>query len=54
MRDAGAYSYSDIDALVLVTYADQDFTPWIIERETVAASDWCTRRSFPDVREERS
>ena len=37
-----AYSYSDIDALVLVTYADQGFTPWIIERETVAANDWCT------------
>ena len=25
-----------------MTYADQGFTPRIIERETVAASDWCT------------
>lgn len=37
-----AYSYSDIDGLLLVTYADQGFTPFIIERATVAASDWCT------------
>jgi pimeloyl-ACP methyl ester carboxylesterase len=37
-----AYSYADIDGLVLVTWADQGFTPWIIERETVAANDWCT------------
>ena len=37
-----AYSYSDIDGLLLVTFADQGFTPWIIERATVAANDWCT------------
>jgi pimeloyl-ACP methyl ester carboxylesterase len=37
-----AYSYSDIDGLLLVTYADQGFTPFIIERATVAANDWCT------------
>jgi pimeloyl-ACP methyl ester carboxylesterase len=37
-----AYSYSDIDGLILVTYADQGFTPFIIERATVAANDWCT------------
>jgi pimeloyl-ACP methyl ester carboxylesterase len=38
-----AYSYADIDALVLMTWADQGFQPWIIERETMAANDWCTR-----------
>jgi pimeloyl-ACP methyl ester carboxylesterase len=37
-----AYSYADVDGLVLVTWADQGFTPWIIERETMAANDWCT------------
>jgi pimeloyl-ACP methyl ester carboxylesterase len=37
-----AYSYSDIDGLLLVTFADQGFTPFIIERATVAATDWCT------------
>jgi pimeloyl-ACP methyl ester carboxylesterase len=37
-----AYSYSDIDGLLIVTFADQGFTPWIIERSTVAANDWCT------------
>jgi len=38
-----AYSYSDIDGLLLVTFADQGFTPWIIERSNVAANDWCTQ-----------
>jgi pimeloyl-ACP methyl ester carboxylesterase len=38
-----AYSYSDIDGLLLMTYADQGFTPFIIERATVAAGDWCTQ-----------
>jgi pimeloyl-ACP methyl ester carboxylesterase len=37
-----AYSYSDIDALIVMTYADQGFTPWIIQRSAVAANDWCT------------
>jgi pimeloyl-ACP methyl ester carboxylesterase len=37
-----AYSYSDIDGLLLMTFADQGFTPFIIERATVAANDWCT------------
>jgi pimeloyl-ACP methyl ester carboxylesterase len=46
-----AYSYrdamgnSDINGLILVTYADQGFTPYIIERATVAANDWCTQSS---------
>jgi pimeloyl-ACP methyl ester carboxylesterase len=38
-----AYSYSDIDGLLLVTWADQGHTPFIIERATVAANDWCTQ-----------
>jgi len=37
-----AYSYHDIDGLILATWADQGFTPWIVERSTVAANDWCT------------
>jgi pimeloyl-ACP methyl ester carboxylesterase len=37
-----AGSYSDIDGLILVTWADQGHTPFIIERATVAANDWCT------------
>jgi pimeloyl-ACP methyl ester carboxylesterase len=38
-----AYSYEDIDGLILVTYADQGFTPYIIEKATLAANDWCTQ-----------
>jgi pimeloyl-ACP methyl ester carboxylesterase len=37
-----AYSYSDIDGLILVTWADQGQTPYIIERATLAANDSCT------------
>lgn len=37
-----AYSYHDIDGLILATWSDQGFTPWILERSTVAANDWCT------------
>jgi pimeloyl-ACP methyl ester carboxylesterase len=37
-----AGSYSDVDGLILVTWADQGHTPFIIERATVAANDWCT------------
>jgi pimeloyl-ACP methyl ester carboxylesterase len=40
-----AYSYEDINGLMLVTYADQGQTPYIIERATVAANDWCTTSS---------
>jgi pimeloyl-ACP methyl ester carboxylesterase len=36
-----AYSYSDIDGLILVTWADQGFTPYIIERATLASFDTC-------------
>jgi pimeloyl-ACP methyl ester carboxylesterase len=42
VADIEAYSYSDIDGLVDVTFAEQGFTPWIIERSAVAANDWCT------------
>jgi pimeloyl-ACP methyl ester carboxylesterase len=42
VADIEAYSYSDVDGLLIMTYADQGFTPWIIERATVAANDWCT------------
>ena len=38
-----AYSYEDINGLMLVTWADQGFTPYIIEKNTLAASDWCTQ-----------
>src|SRR2546423_8380980 len=37
-----AYSYFDIDGLILVNFAEQGFTPYIIERSTVAAFDTCT------------
>jgi pimeloyl-ACP methyl ester carboxylesterase len=37
-----AYSYSDIDGLILVTWADQGFTPYIIERATLASFQTCT------------
>jgi pimeloyl-ACP methyl ester carboxylesterase len=36
-----AYSYKDIDGLMLVTFAEQGFTPYIIERSTIAAFDTC-------------
>jgi pimeloyl-ACP methyl ester carboxylesterase len=37
-----AYSYHDINGLILATWADQGFTPWIIQRSAIAANDWCT------------
>jgi len=37
-----AYSYFDMDGLILVTFAEQGFTPYIIERSTIAAFDTCT------------
>jgi pimeloyl-ACP methyl ester carboxylesterase len=40
-----AYSYTDINGLILVTFADQGFTPFIVERATVASFDWCTESS---------
>jgi pimeloyl-ACP methyl ester carboxylesterase len=36
-----AYSYQDIDALILVTWADQGQTPWIIRRSSEAGLEWC-------------
>jgi pimeloyl-ACP methyl ester carboxylesterase len=45
VADIEAYSYSDIDGLLIVTFADQGFTQWIIERAAVAANDWCTASS---------
>jgi pimeloyl-ACP methyl ester carboxylesterase len=36
-----AYSYKDIDGLILVTWADQGQTPWIIQRSSQAGLDWC-------------
>jgi pimeloyl-ACP methyl ester carboxylesterase len=46
VADIEAYSYSDIDGLLIVTFADQGFTPWILERATVAANDWCTESAL--------
>jgi pimeloyl-ACP methyl ester carboxylesterase len=37
-----AYSYKDVDGLILVTFADQGFTPYITERSTISAFDTCT------------
>jgi pimeloyl-ACP methyl ester carboxylesterase len=37
-----AYSYDDIDGLILATWADQGFTSWIVQRSAVAGADWCT------------
>src|SRR5437764_8521227 len=34
--------YRDVDALVEVTWAEQGFTPFIVERATVSSFDWCT------------
>jgi pimeloyl-ACP methyl ester carboxylesterase len=36
-----AYSYKDIDGLILASWADQGQTPWIIQRSTEAGLDWC-------------
>src|SRR5256714_835158 len=36
-----AYSYKDIDRLILATWADQGLTPWILQRGTQAGLDWC-------------
>ena len=36
------YSYKDTDGLMLVTWADQGFTPYIVERSTFAAFGACT------------
>ena len=40
-----AYSYSDIDGLILTTFAEQGFTPYIIERSTIAGFQTCTESS---------
>lgn len=37
-----AYSYHDITGLILMTWADQGFSSFIVERAAVAAADWCT------------
>jgi pimeloyl-ACP methyl ester carboxylesterase len=37
-----AYSYSDVDGLIVMTWADQGFTQYILQRSIVAANDWCT------------
>ena len=42
-----AYSYKDVDGLIVVTMADQGFTPWIIQRATEAAWNWCTANPQP-------
>jgi pimeloyl-ACP methyl ester carboxylesterase len=36
-----AYSYEDVDGLILVTWADQGQTPWILQRSAQAGLDWC-------------
>src|SRR5437588_8685253 len=45
VAESEAYSYEDINGLMLVTWADQGQTPYIIERAAVAANDWCTTSS---------
>jgi pimeloyl-ACP methyl ester carboxylesterase len=37
-----AYSYFDIDGLILATFAEQGFTPYILERSTIAAFATCS------------
>ena len=37
MAEVEAYSYRDVDGLILVTYADQGFTPFIFERDARVA-----------------
>ena len=42
VAEVEAYSYKDIDGLILVSFADQGFSPYIIETETIAAFQTCT------------
>jgi len=42
VAEVEAYSYKDIDGLILVSFADQGFTPYITETETHAAFQTCT------------
>src|SRR5436190_19860149 len=42
VAEAEAYSYKDIDGLILATFAEQGFTPYITERSTIAAFGTCT------------
>src|SRR5438552_12275950 len=41
VAEVEAYSYKDIDGLILVSFADQGFTPYITETETHAAFQTC-------------
>jgi pimeloyl-ACP methyl ester carboxylesterase len=40
-----AYSYADIDGLILVTFAEQGWTRYIVERSTIASFDTCSESS---------
>jgi pimeloyl-ACP methyl ester carboxylesterase len=42
VAEVEAAAYADIDGLILVTWADQGQTPWILQRAAVAGIDWCT------------
>jgi pimeloyl-ACP methyl ester carboxylesterase len=42
VADLEAYSYADIDGLISVTFAHQGFTPYIVERSTIAGFQTCT------------
>jgi pimeloyl-ACP methyl ester carboxylesterase len=37
-----AYSFKDVDGLIQVTWAEQGYTPFIIQRATVTGFHWCT------------
>jgi alpha-beta hydrolase superfamily lysophospholipase len=46
MAQIEAYSYDDIDALLVITWSDQGWTPFIIDRSTRAAA-FCTQGGEP-------
>jgi pimeloyl-ACP methyl ester carboxylesterase len=47
VAEVEAYSFSDIDGLIEVTWADQGDTPFIVQRSATASADWCTASTTP-------
>ena len=46
-----AYSYHDVDGLILATWADQGFTSWIVQRSAV---ERCPGRNQPCMNRQSS
>ena len=47
VAEVEAYSFSDIDGLIQITWADQGHTPYIVDRSATASGDWCTAAFVP-------